>query len=71
MVVAFDASPLPIVSSVPPIIRCANPLIVFALPHAPWSFLLCPTLAGAALIVVVALFYHNLRRTAPWPKYWL
>lgn len=50
---------------------CANPLIVFALPHAPWSFLLCPTLAGAALIVVIALFYHNLRRTAPWPKYWL
>lgn len=50
---------------------CANPLIVSALPHAPWSFLLCPTLAGAALIVVVALFYHNLRRTAPWPKYWL
>ena len=50
---------------------CANPLIVFALPHAPWSFLLCPTLAGAALIVVVALFYHNLRRTTPWPKYWL
>ncbi len=50
---------------------CANPLIVCALPHAPWSFLVCPTLAGAATIVVVALFYHNLRRTAPWPKYWL
>jgi hypothetical protein len=27
--------------------------------------------AGGALIVVVALFYHNLRRPAPWPKYWL
>jgi CBS-domain-containing membrane protein len=50
---------------------CSNPLIVFALDQAPWSFLLCPTLAGAALIVVVALFYHNLRRAAPWPKYWL
>ncbi|MEY4086720.1 MAG: hypothetical protein RLZZ405_908 [Verrucomicrobiota bacterium] len=50
---------------------CANPLIIIALPHAPLSFLLCPTLAGAALIVAVALFYHNLRRAAPWPKYWL
>ena len=50
---------------------CSNPLIVFALDQAPWSFLLCPTLAGAALIVGVALFYHNLRRAAPWPKYWL
>jgi len=49
----------------------ASALIVFALHHAPWSFLVCPTLAGAATIVVVALFYHNLRRTAPWPKYWL
>lgn len=49
---------------------CANPLIVFALPHAPWSFLLCPTLAGAALLVAAALIYHNLRRTDPWPKYW-
>ncbi len=50
---------------------CANPLIVFALDQAPWRFLLCPTLAGAALILVVALFYHNLRRAAPWPRYWL
>ena len=49
---------------------CSNPLIIFALKPS-WSFLLFPTLAGAALIVVVALFYHNLRREARWPKYWL
>ncbi len=50
---------------------CSNPLIVFALTQAPWTFLLFPTLAGAGLIVLVALFYHNLRREARWPKYWL
>ena len=49
---------------------CSNPLIVFALSQAGWSFLLFPTLAGAALIVGVALVYHNLRREARWPKYW-
>ena len=49
---------------------CSNPLIVFALNRAGWAFLLFPTLAGAALIVLVALFYHNLRRKARWPKYW-
>jgi len=49
---------------------CSNPLIVFALSQAGWSFLLFPTLAGAGLIVAVALFYHNLRREARWPKYW-
>lgn len=49
---------------------CSNPLIIFALNQAPWTFLLFPTLAGAALIVLVALCYHNLRREARWPKYW-
>ena len=49
---------------------CSNPLIIFALKPS-WSFLLFPTLAGAALIIIVALFYHNLRREARWPKYWL
>ena len=48
---------------------CSNPLIIFAIKPS-WTFLLFPTLAGAALIVVVALFYHNLRREARWPKYW-
>jgi CBS-domain-containing membrane protein len=50
---------------------CSNPLIIFALNQAPWSYLLCPTLAGAALIVAAALLYHNLRRPTPWPRYWL
>jgi CBS-domain-containing membrane protein len=49
---------------------CSNPLIIFALKPS-WTFLLFPTLAGAALIIIVALFYHNLRREARWPKYWL
>lgn len=50
---------------------CSNPLILCALPHASWSFLLFPTLTGAGLIVLVALIYHNLRRDARWPKYWV
>jgi CBS-domain-containing membrane protein len=49
---------------------CSNPLIIFALKPS-WTFLFFPTLAGAALIILVALFYHNLRREARWPKYWL
>jgi CBS-domain-containing membrane protein len=49
---------------------CSNPLIVCALPHASWTFLIFPTLTGAGLIVLVALCYHNLRRDARWPKYW-
>jgi CBS-domain-containing membrane protein len=48
---------------------CSNPLIVFALKPA-WTFLLFPTLTGAVLLVLIALFYHNLRREARWPKYW-
>ena len=47
----------------------SNPLIVFALKPG-WSFLLFPTLAGAVLIVMVALFVHNLRRPTRWPQYW-
>lgn len=49
---------------------CSNPLIVCALNQAGWGFLLFPTLTGAGLIVLVALFYHNLRREGRWPKYW-
>ena len=49
---------------------CSNPLIVCALSQAGWDFLLFPTLTGAGLIVLVALFHHNMRREARWPKYW-
>lgn len=48
---------------------CSNPLLIFAVKPG-WTFLLFPTLTGAVLIVVGALFYHNLRREARWPKYW-
>lgn len=47
----------------------SNPLIVFAFKPS-WAFLLFPTLAGALLIVVIALFVHNLRRPTRWPQYW-
>jgi CBS-domain-containing membrane protein len=49
---------------------CSNPLILCALPHASWTFLVFPTLTGAGLIVLAALCDHNLRRDARWPKYW-
>ncbi len=35
-----------------------------------WKFLLLPTLLGSVLIVLVALAYNNLTRTAAYPKYW-
>jgi CBS-domain-containing membrane protein len=47
----------------------SNPLIVFAFKPG-WGFLLFPTLAGAMLIVIIALFVHNLRRPTRWPQYW-
>ncbi len=47
----------------------SNPLIVFAFKPT-WSFLLFPTLTGAVLIVIIALFVHNLRRPTRWPQYW-
>lgn len=47
----------------------SNPLIVFAFKPG-WGFLLFPTLTGAVLIVVIALFVHNLRRPTRWPQYW-
>jgi hypothetical protein len=47
MVVSVDASPLPIVSSVPPIIRCANPLVVFhLLCHCPTQKVSPPAIDG-------------------------
>ncbi len=47
----------------------ANAIIVFlTLPS--WSFVLIPTLAGAVLIVLVALVYNNATRTLRYPKYW-
>ena len=47
----------------------SNPVIVF-LTEPSWSFLLFPTLAGALIIVAVALIYNNITREASYPKYW-
>ncbi len=48
----------------------SNPFIVF-LVGANWEFLFMPTLAGAILLVLVALFYNNLFKNISYPKYWL
>lgn len=47
----------------------SNPVIVMlTAPH--WQFLITPTLAGAVLLVIVALFFNNLREGRSYPKYW-
>lgn len=47
----------------------SNPVIVF-LVQPDWGFLLFPTLFGALILVLVALFYNNLSRSVAYPKYW-
>jgi len=47
----------------------SNPVIVFLMQPS-WSFLWYPTLAGALLIVAVALIYNNATRKTNYPKYW-
>ena len=47
----------------------SNPVIVFLMQPG-WSFLLFPTLAGALVLVAVALIYNNVTREAAYPKYW-
>jgi CBS-domain-containing membrane protein len=47
----------------------SNPVIVFLMQPG-WSFLLFPTLAGALIVVAVALIYNNVTRDAAYPKYW-
>jgi CBS-domain-containing membrane protein len=47
----------------------SNPVIVFLMQPG-WEFALFPTLTGAVILVLVALFYHNLTRESRWPKYW-
>lgn len=54
-------------SSPPP--AGSNPLIVF-IASANWEFLLTPTLLGAVLLVIVALFYNNLSKDRSYPIYW-
>lgn len=47
----------------------SNPVIVF-LSQPGWSFVIFPTLAGALVLVLVALIYNNATRAARYPKYW-
>lgn len=47
----------------------SNPVIVFLTKPA-WGFLLYPTLAGAIILVVVALIYLNVTRETKYPQYW-
>lgn len=48
----------------------SNPIIVFLL-GAPWTFLITPTLIGAVILVIVALFYINLKKSMVYPSYWV
>ncbi|GGK71632.1 HPP family protein [Amphritea balenae] len=47
----------------------SNPVIVFLLQPG-WDYLVFPTFTGALLLVLVALLYNNLSRSASYPKYW-
>lgn len=47
----------------------SNPVIIM-LTAPNWQFLITPTLAGAFLIVLVALFFNNIRQGRSYPKYW-
>ncbi len=47
----------------------SNPFIVFLSTPA-WDFLWMPTVLGAVLLVLVALFYNNISSDRSYPKYW-
>ena len=47
----------------------SNPVIVYLM-QPDWGFLLFPTVAGALIVVAVALVYNNVIREARYPKYW-
>ena len=47
----------------------SNPVIIF-LAQPGWDFLLFPTLAGALILLLVALLYNNATRSGRYPKYW-
>lgn len=50
----------------------ADPLVVLALGKtASWTFLITPALAGAVILVLIALVINNLEAGSKWPKYWL
>ena len=47
----------------------SNPVMVYLLEPG-WDFLVFPTLAGALILLSVALVFNNLVRPARYPKYW-
>lgn len=47
----------------------SNPVIVM-LTAPGWDFLLTPTLLGAMILVLVAVFFNNLPKERAYPKYW-
>lgn len=47
----------------------SNPLIVM-LGHAPWSFLVTPTLLGVLTLQAVAILFHAQIKERTYPKYW-
>lgn len=48
----------------------SNPVIIF-LTQPDWSFLLTPTLLGAAGIVLIAVLFNNAVHPGRYPLYWL
>jgi CBS-domain-containing membrane protein len=48
----------------------SNPLIIMLLAPT-WSFMLTPTLIGAVVLVLVALFFNNIPKQRTYPRYWL
>ena len=48
----------------------SNPVIVMLTAPA-WDFLLTPTLLGALILVLVAVFFNNFPKDRAYPKYWL
>ena len=48
----------------------SNPLIIM-LSAPTWSFMLTPTLIGAIVLVLVALFFNNIPKQRTYPRYWL
>jgi len=47
----------------------SNPVAIFLVTPG-WDFLWMPTFLGALVIVLIALFYHNLIPNRIYPKYW-
>lgn len=47
----------------------SNPIIIF-LGQPGWGFILFPTLAGVAGILLIAVIYNNLTRQSAYPKHW-